>query len=199
MAYNPKLNRWKTITPTELADLELNELKPIVRRMQTLANNRLKRLDKAGLGKISPAVRANSYLRYNDTFRAPKETKQQYRAAYQTLKGFLNASTSTVTGGRKWYTRQQKVLGELTEDELSQFWRVYNAAASSSALARIFAKLDSNQIRDMARTAFTPGASFMENLNAVTQIIEANGNTMIPRPKPLDIDEYEFLKLNGGI
>ena len=126
------------------------ELKRMVRK----ANDRLRRLEKAGLYEESREYRLVSHYAYSDPggkgsiynenpekdtirIKSTLPTGQGYTREREyminTLRNFLKASTSTVSGTRKAINKafqsfkdNQDIKGEMTQDQYMQLWRTYH-------------------------------------------------------------------------
>lgn len=126
------------------------ELQRMVRR----ANDRLRRLERAGLYEESREYRLISHYAYSDPggkgsiynvkaekdtirFKSTLPTGQGYTREREyminTLRNFLNASTSTVSGTRKAINKafhsfmdNQDIKGEMTQEQYMQLWRTYH-------------------------------------------------------------------------
>ncbi len=126
------------------------ELKRMVRK----ANDRLRRLEKAGLYEESREYRLVSHYAYSDPggkgsiynvnpekdtirFKSTLPTGQGYTREREyminTLRNFLKASTSTVSGTRKAINKafqsfkdNQDIKGEMTQEQYMQLWRTYH-------------------------------------------------------------------------
>lgn len=123
-------------------------------RMIRKANDRLRRLEKAGLYEESREYRLVSHYAYSDPdgkgsiynvnaekdtirFKSTLPTGQGYTREREyminTLRNFLRASTSTVSGTRKAinkafqsFMNNQDIKGEMTQDQYMQLWRTYH-------------------------------------------------------------------------
>lgn len=123
-------------------------------RMIRKANDRLRRLEKAGLYEESREYRLVSHYAYSDPdgkgsiynvnaekdtirFKSTLPTGQGYTREREyminTLRNFLRASTSTVSGTRKSinkafqsFMNNQDIKGEMTQDQYMQLWRTYH-------------------------------------------------------------------------
>ena len=132
------------------SEVREKELQRMVRR----ANDRLRRLEKAGLYEESREYRLVSHYAYSDPggkgsiynvnpekdtirFKSTLPTGQGYTREREyminTLRNFLNASTSTVSGTRKAINKafksfidNQDIKGEMTQDQYMQLWRTYH-------------------------------------------------------------------------
>lgn len=118
------------------------------------ANDRLRRLERAGLYEESREYRLISHYAYSDPggkgsiynvnpekdtirFKSTLPTGQGYTREREyminTLRNFLKASTSTVSGTRKAINKafqsfkdNQDIKGEMTQDQYMQLWRTYH-------------------------------------------------------------------------
>lgn len=118
------------------------------------ANDRLRRLERAGLYEESREYRFVSHYAYSDPggkgsiynvnpekdtirFKYSLPTGQGYTREREyminTLRNFLRASTSTVSGTRKAINKafqsfkdNQDIKGEMTQDQYMQLWRTYH-------------------------------------------------------------------------
>lgn len=125
-----------------------------LQRMIRKANDRLRRLEKAGLYEESREYRLVSHYAYSDPggkgsiynvnpekdtirFKYSLPTGQGYTREREyminTLRNFLNASTSTVSGTKKAITKayesfmkNNKVQGNMTKEQYMQLWRTYH-------------------------------------------------------------------------
>jgi hypothetical protein len=125
-----------------------------LQRMVRKANDRLRRLEKAGLYEESREYRLVSHYAYSDPggkgsiyninpekdtirFKSTLPSGQGYTREREyminTLRNFLNASTSTVSGTRKAINKafksfidNQDINGEMTQDQYMQLWRTYH-------------------------------------------------------------------------
>lgn len=118
------------------------------------ANDRLRRLERAGLYEESREYRLVSHYAYSDPggkgsiynvnpekdtirFKSTLPTGQGYTREREyminTLRNFLKASTSTVSGTRKAINKafqsfkdNQDIKGEMTQEQYIQLWRTYH-------------------------------------------------------------------------
>lgn len=125
-----------------------------LQRMVRKANDRLRRLERAGLYEESREYRLVSHYAYSDPggkgsiynvnpekdtirFKSTLPTGQGYTREREyminTLRNFLKASTSTVSGTRKAINKAyqtfkdtQDIKGEMTQDQYMQLWRTYH-------------------------------------------------------------------------
>lgn len=125
-----------------------------LQRMVRKANDRLRRLERAGLYEESREYRLVSHYAYSDPggkgsiynvnpekdtirFKSTLPTGQGYTREREyminTLRNFLKASTSTVSGTRKAINKafqsfkdNQDIKGEMTQDQYMQLWRTYH-------------------------------------------------------------------------
>lgn len=125
-----------------------------LQRMVRKANDRLRRLERAGLYEESREYRLVSHYAYSDPggkgsiynvnaekdtirFKSTLSTGQGYTREREyminTLRNFLRASTSTVSGTRKAinkafqsFMNNQDIKGEMTQDQYMQLWRTYH-------------------------------------------------------------------------
>ncbi len=132
------------------SEVREKELKRMVRK----ANDRLRRLEKAGLYEESREYRLVSHYAYSDPggkgsiynvnpekdtirFKSTLPTGQGYTREREyminTLRNFLKASTSTVSGTRKAINKafqsfkdNQDIKGEMTQEQYMQLWRTYH-------------------------------------------------------------------------
>jgi len=132
------------------SEVREKELQRMVRR----ANDRLRRLEKAGLYEESREYRLVSHYAYSDPegkgsvynvnpekdtirFKSTLPTGQGYTREREyminTLRNFLRSSTSTVSGTRKAINKafqsfkdNQDIKGEMTQDQYMQLWRTYH-------------------------------------------------------------------------
>jgi len=132
------------------SEVREKELQRMVRR----ANDRLRRLEKAGLYEESREYRLVSHYAYSDPegkgsvynvnpekdtirFKSTLPTGQGYTREREyminTLRNFLRSSTSTVSGTRKSINKafqsfkdNQDIKGEMTQDQYMQLWRTYH-------------------------------------------------------------------------
>lgn len=125
-----------------------------LQRMVRKANDRLRRLERAGLYEESREYRLVSHYAYSDPggkgtiynvnpekdtirFKSTLPTGQGYTREREyminTLRNFLKASTSTVSGTRKAINKAfqtfkdtQDIKGEMTQEQYMQLWRTYH-------------------------------------------------------------------------
>ena len=124
-------------------------------RMVRKANDRLRRLEKAGLYDESREYRLVSHYAYSDpggkgsiynvnpekdtirfTTKLPgKGLQYEKERAYliNTIRNFLNAATSTVSGTKKVikkayesFMENNSIKGDMTQEEYSKLWKVYH-------------------------------------------------------------------------
>lgn len=124
-------------------------------RMVRKANDRLRRLEKAGLYEESREYRLVSHYAYSDpggkgsiynvnpekdtirfTTKLPgKGLQYEKERAYliNTIRNFLNAATSTVSGTKKVikkayesFMENNSIKGDMTQEEYSKLWKVYH-------------------------------------------------------------------------
>lgn len=124
-------------------------------RMVRKANDRLRRLEKAGLYEESREYRLVSHYAYSDpggkgsiynvnpekdtirfTTKLPgKGLQYEKERAYliNTIRNFLNAATSTVSGTKKVikkayesFMENNSIKGDMTQEEYSRLWKVYH-------------------------------------------------------------------------
>lgn len=95
--------------PVKLASDEYKVLKKEVSRMASMANKRLKRLEKNELTHL-PSYKAweeNGSIRFS----VKGKTHQQLQSEYWRLKNFLDAKTSTVRGANKFLQEMAQNTG----------------------------------------------------------------------------------------
>lgn len=124
-------------------------------RMVRKANDRLRRLEKAGMYEESREYRLVSHYAYSDpggkgsiynvnpekdtirfTTKLPgKGLQYEKERAYliNTIRNFLNAATSTVSGTKKVikkayesFMENNSIKGDMTQEEYSKLWKVYH-------------------------------------------------------------------------
>ena len=143
-------DKGNTIYSIPASKVRDKEFKKMVRK----ANDRLRALEKAGLYEESREYRLVSHYAYSDPsgkgsiynvnpekdtirFSTKLPTGQGFNKerAYMinTLRNFLNAQTSTVTGTKKAinkaynsFMKNQEVKGDLTEDDYRRLWKIYH-------------------------------------------------------------------------
>lgn len=161
-----KLNDILTMSNREFNKLSYEELKPIVQKLNKVANDRMYKIKKAEV--FSPSVEGRQNFRLGNV-----KNLNQLRAQYREVSDFISLKTSTVKGSRKFMKMVQGSINELREGKLqlnyielsvkqqSKLWKLYNAIREIDPVT--FATLDSNQKIAMASKVFKKNRSF-ENL-----------------------------------
>lgn len=125
----PSIKQLVELTPEQRAIMKTDEIYKVVKKMSSVANNRIKALEKTEMGITSPAYQA--YKDRGKPFTAEGKTRNQLQNEYKSLQTFLNYKTSTVTGFKN---AQKKVAtrlgGEFSNAAQSKkFWKTYRDIA----------------------------------------------------------------------
>lgn len=144
-----KLKDIQDMTNEEFNKLSYNELLPIVKHMQKLANQRIYRVKKSGV--FSPIVDSTKIMNT-----ANVENLNMLRAEFRQTMNFLNAKTSTIRGAKEFNKSVQESLNslregkrrqlnyaELTNKQKSTIWRLRDTIQEIDPV--FFNSLDSNQ------------------------------------------------------
>lgn len=158
---------------------DVARLKANVRTLWDVARKRINRLnDPAIVGhRLGGAVVAND-------FGAPASSASNdpvtLRREYIRLYNFLNSQTSTVSGFKSWYDKQEKVwnIGGLDADSLDDFWTAYDKARKAAAL--VPGSYDSTQIvRALGSRIITTGGNpvtVATDIFAIVRALHMTGN-----------------------
>lgn len=132
---NWTLDQLLDLDPVVFNSLNKTELVDVVSRIGTVGTRRIQAVAKAGLK--TPATWNTEMRTYRQDITGKKTQLNkldlnELRRQYVRTKGFLQAPTSTVTGGRRWVKESIEGLKEhgveLTPDEFDLFWQAYEAA-----------------------------------------------------------------------
>lgn len=158
--------------PDAFNQLSLPEMKKEISRMRKLANQRLSRLEQAGVSGVSQSYQNLEHFKgASPRFRGDINTKQAARSAYLEVSRFLDNKTSTVRGTRKVWQQTENAFGrELTEQEVSNIWRVYNRWKDSNM--GLFYMLGSERVQDLIGEVYRGESSVEEVLEAVNAQME---------------------------
>ena len=115
-------------TPDEIAQMTTADLRKLVTRLNSAANKRLKRLEKAGLKKESWAYQAIKSSLFNDKFSVKgAKTRKQLLNRLKGVSTFLGYTTSTVSGQRAEMKRIYDLFGGRTDrEQMRQIARLIN-------------------------------------------------------------------------
>lgn len=108
-----KLKEIQDLSNEDFNRLSYNELLPIVKHIQKLANQRIYRIKKSGV--FSPAVESAKIMNT-----ANADNLNLLRAEFRQTMDFLNAKTSTIRGAREFNTGVQESLNALREGRARQ-------------------------------------------------------------------------------
>lgn len=144
--------------------MSYNELLPVVKYMQKLANQRIYRMRKSGV--FSPAIHDRNLMNL-----ANVNNLNSLRAEFVNVADFLNAKTSTIRGAKEFMdlvqgsinsmreSRQWKLnYADLTNDEQSKLWKLYTALKEQNR--NLFYSLDSSQRIALAGKFYRRSESF---------------------------------------
>lgn len=147
----------------EFNRLTLKELEPIVRKMQSVANARIKKVEKAGV--FSPAVEGQKQFTMPD-----KYNLNMLRAKYRESANFLNNKTSTLQGAKEFNKmvqgninslregKKQLNYADLSDYQKGKLWKLYTAIREIDPV--LFNSLDSDQRIALASKFFRKNRSF---------------------------------------
>lgn len=164
-----KLDDILNMSNKEFNKLSYEELKPIVQKLNKVANDRMYKIKKANV--FSPAVEGRETFKLGKV--DGKNKLNQLRAKYRDVMDFISLKTSTVKGAKKFKQMVQGSINELREGksqlnyaelsvkQQSKLWKLYNAIREIDPVA--FATLDSGQKMAIASMVFKKNRSF-ENL-----------------------------------
>lgn len=164
-----KLDDILSMSNKEFNKLSYDELKPIVQKLNKVANDRMYKIKKANV--FSPAVEDRETFKLGKI--EGKNKLNQLRAKYREVSDFISLKTSTVKGAKKFEKMVQGSINELREGksqlnyselsvkQQSKLWKLYNAIREIDPVA--FATLDSDQKMAIASMVFKKNRSF-ENL-----------------------------------
>lgn len=127
-----------SLTSDDISQLSENALKGVVIKLNEVANKRIGRMSKKGLGFLSPSYRGRKGEQFKLT---GKEDAKDLKAAYLEVRQYLNAKTSTWAGTKiysdlcetildepKYYDKRykkKKVLTKAGKNKLRSFWEEY--------------------------------------------------------------------------
>lgn len=192
----------------KLASDEYKALKKEVSRMASMANKRLKRLEKNELTHL-PSYKAweeNGSIRFS----VKGKTHQQLQAEYWRLKNFLDAKTSTVRGANAFLKEMAKNTGikynglaDLKTKsqkffELANKIKQYYKNAEQSALA-----LDYQKIWQQINEQIKQGVISIDNEESTESVLNKYLNAM-DKVQPVETNsegyknggtEWDFIKL----
>lgn len=159
-----KLKDIQDMTNEEFNKLSYNELLPIVKHMQKLANQRIYRVKKSGV--FSPIVDSTKIMNT-----ANVENLNMLRAEFRQTMNFLNAKTSTIRGAKDFNKsiqeslnslregkRRQLNYAELTNKQKSTIWRLRDTIQEIDPV--FFNSLDSNQRMSLVGKIYRKRESF---------------------------------------
>lgn len=129
--------------------MDYQELYNIAKTAFSIANRRIKELEKRGLSELSPAYRVldvgNIGVKTGKFDLKGLDTRQQLLSEVKRVRSFLKAPTSTVKGVKKDLKRMSKflmgnsnidvMLSEFNSEELSQLWRIFNELKETENIA----------------------------------------------------------------
>lgn len=148
----------------------IESLKSVVNQMVKVANRRINNLNKSEIGKFSPALKSleEAGIKKFSTKGLSSITSKDVNKLvkqYSTLKNFLSAKTSTISG---WYKVRSQVAKRTGATKLFQnkykskrsatiwhnrekrFWKLYNQLVDN--YGGILTQLDSDRIQSMLMT-----------------------------------------------
>lgn len=148
----------------------IENLKSVVTQMVKVANRRINNLNKSEIGKFSPALQSlNSagIKKFSTKGISSIKSKDVNKLVkqYSTLKSFLSAKTSTIsgwnrvraqiakrTGATKLFQKDYKSKRSATiwHNREKRFWKLYNQLVDN--YGGIITQLDSNRIQQMLMT-----------------------------------------------
>lgn len=135
------LNEILSLTPDKLSKFSNAELQILQQNLFSIANNRIEALENTGLSKMSMSYHnlgnKNKFMFYS--------TKKAQLHEIKRAIAFINGKTSTVTGTQDYIKKiRQRLQYNLSDDRLSQMWRVYNVIRKSPKNPLSY--LDSEQV-----------------------------------------------------
>jgi hypothetical protein len=140
--------------PNDLYTLPEPQLRKVATKLVSASNKRLKRLEKASLGKYSPA-----YINATENrtkFSVKHISRKQYGKLEQEvadMKTFLSSKTSSVRGWKKLERETYARLGgNVPKNMRRKFWRMYRKYAESHA--GLITKDNSNRILQLLRQIY---------------------------------------------
>ena len=148
----------------------IENLKSVVTQMTRVANRRINNLNKSEIGKFSPALqslKSAGIKKFSTKGISSIKSKDVNKLVkqYSTLKSFLSAKTSTIsgwnrvrsqiakrTGATKLFQKEYKSQRSATiwHNREKRFWKLYNQLVDN--YGGIITQLDSNRIQQMLMT-----------------------------------------------
>lgn len=127
-----------------LKQLSPKDLERIVKRGKKYANQRLEKLEKAGLDVTSPAYQVYKDVLKDGRFDLTSGNRLRQISDLRKLQKFLQTKTSTVKGAQSYEKRLSKLLPNIPRNHWKSFWIMYTKLINEN---RIRAKqLSSNEI-----------------------------------------------------
>lgn len=149
----------KEILSMDVYKLNKDSLKQVLNKLISTANKRVKRLEKKGIERYSPAYRrvqtdnADAYINSGKSIRAFSSrglnTRNEIEQEVKRVKSFLESESSTIKGVESQREEIKKELGEFESiEQENEFWDVYHKWIKTHK--NINARFnDSFQVRDM--------------------------------------------------
>jgi hypothetical protein len=168
--------------------LTFAEQKKLLAKKVRLANQRISRLEKAGLADISIAYSNLLDERAKPRFSSAKTKKLDIYKEYERVEQFLATKTSQISGTKKLYARTEKAFGRsLTIDGVKSIWQTYNKWKDSNT--GLFYILGSTQVQKMIGEVYTENTNFTELENIITNL-----GTKKYEELPPDDNFFEYFK-----
>lgn len=181
------------MTTKELLSLEYSdfnamnerELRKIVAQLNSTANKRIKRLQKADTYSYALAHVEQNLI--NSKFQSTgKENVNELRSKFANVKNFLNMKTSTVSGARIEQKKiSERIGGNLSPNVMREFWRTYKKLEEMSP--NFTAVYGSERMQQFIRNEIVSQSEYDQ-----TQIIE-NALNEINRDYLESVEENEEL------
>lgn len=115
------------ISIEDFLKLDKKTLSKYVSQLASTANKRLKRLESAQGGVLSPAYSAIKRSKGGTHFFAKGKNLNELRGEFTRVSQFLRNKTSTVKGWKTTFSEFRERIGVyLTPEETLLFWNVYN-------------------------------------------------------------------------
>lgn len=133
MAKSNTIEAILSIKPDVINGMTANELRPLVAKLASAANKRLKRLEASEIGQQSPAYKSAMKRSYTTTqggkFGTKGKDKGQLSNEFKALREFFGKKTSSVTGfssyRKKVYEKLGNGKGFDNVDREKEFWSMY--------------------------------------------------------------------------
>ena len=181
MAKKPKTIAVKGLSIDDIVNMDINtlgeaDLRAVATRMVSAANKRIRRLEKAEYGKLSPAY--GRIKNQGRMFSVKGKNMSQLRGEMAQMRSFIRLKTSTLSGWRKVRKYVEKRLGgTMSESDTIEFWRVYRKLEQESG-GSINALYDSDKIQKMLHSEMSSGGSEEDLLERMLDNMDAEYEKM---------------------